>query len=72
MTGPVGLAQGGSEAWAGLASPGVGGEKASDDVRAFIDVDELAEMWAALVLPPRVRRAWAGWFRRHRDLDLPC
>jgi len=47
-------------------------EGTDDDVRAFIDVDELAEMWSALVLPPRVRRAWAGWFRRHRDLDLPC
>jgi len=32
----VGLAQGGSEAWAGFAPPGVGGEKASDDVRAFV------------------------------------
>jgi len=31
-----GLGQGGSEAWAGFASPGVGGERASDDVRAFI------------------------------------
>jgi uncharacterized protein len=41
----VGLAQGGSEAWAGLASPGVGGEKASDDVRAFIS--EAIEQTAA-------------------------
>jgi hypothetical protein len=32
----TGLGQGGSEAWAGFASPGVGGERASDDVRAFI------------------------------------
>jgi len=31
----TGLGQGGSEAWAGFASPGVG-ERASDDVRAFI------------------------------------
>jgi cytidylate kinase-like protein len=32
----VGLAQGGPEAWAGFVPPGVGGEKASDDIRAFI------------------------------------
>ncbi len=32
----LGLAQSGSEAWAGFAAPGVGGERASDDVRAFI------------------------------------
>ena len=47
-------------------------EGTDDDVRTFIDVDDLAEMWAGLVLPPRVRRAWAEWFRRHRNLDLPC
>jgi hypothetical protein len=32
----AGLAQSGSEAWAGLAPLGVGGAKASDEVRAFI------------------------------------
>lgn len=47
-------------------------EGTDDDVRAFVEVDELAEMWDTLVLPRRVRRAWAGWFQRHRDLDLPC
>jgi hypothetical protein len=41
----VGLGQGGSEAWAGLVPPGVGGEKARDDVRALIS--ETIELTAA-------------------------
>jgi hypothetical protein len=41
-----------------------------DDVRRYIDVDVLVEEWHALVLPPRVRRAWAAWFLRRRGLDL--
>lgn len=47
-------------------------EGGDDDVRQFIDVDVLAEQWDVLVLPPRVRRAWAGWFRLHRGVELPC
>lgn len=43
-----------------------------DDVRRFIEVDVLQADWDALVLPPRVRRAWAEWFRRRRGLDLAC
>jgi len=47
-------------------------EGTEDDVRHYIDVDVLLERWDALVLPMRVRRAWAGWFRRHRGVDLAC
>ena len=47
-------------------------EGSDDDVRTFIDVDVLAKLWPTLVLPQRVRRAWAGWFRRHRGVELPC
>jgi hypothetical protein len=42
-----------------------------DDVRRFIDVDVLQTDWDELVLPPRVRRAWADWFR-HRGVNLAC
>jgi len=43
-----------------------------DNVRRYIDVDVLLAEWDVLVLPPRVRRAWADWFRRHRAVELAC
>lgn len=43
-----------------------------DDIRYFIDVDQLQQLWAIVWLPRRVRVAWAGWFRRHRGVSLPC
>lgn len=42
------------------------------DVRRFIDVDELLELWDDLVLPGRARRAWAEWYRHHRGITLAC
>ena len=47
-------------------------EGTEDDVRLYIDVDELVELFYELVLPPTVRRAWAGWLLRHRGLVLEC
>ncbi len=47
-------------------------EGTEEDVRQYIDVDVLADQWDTLVLPPRVRRAWADWFRRHRGVEIPC
>jgi len=47
-------------------------EGTDNDVRRFIDVDELEKLWDTLVLPARVRVAWAAWFRRHRGVDLAC
>ena len=44
----------------------------ADDIRRFIDVEELIALWDDLVLPPYVRRAWAAWFRRHGRSDLAC
>lgn len=47
-------------------------EGTEDDVRHFIDVDVLEKLWDTLVVPARVRVAWAAWFRRHRSVDLAC
>ena len=41
-------------------------EGTEDDVRFYVDVDGLLELWDELVLPPTVRQAWAGWIARHR------
>ena len=47
-------------------------EGTDDDVRRYIDVDELLALWDELVLPARVRRAWAEWYRRHRGIAVAC
>jgi hypothetical protein len=47
-------------------------EGTDDDVRWFIDVDQLIELWGELVLPGHVRRAWAAWLEEHRGVTLPC
>jgi hypothetical protein len=47
-------------------------EGTDDDVRSFIDVDEVVELWKELVLPRHVRRAWVEWLREHRGLTLSC
>lgn len=43
-----------------------------DDVLLFIDVDVLGRLWDTLVVPARVRTAWAGWFRGHRGVEMTC
>jgi hypothetical protein len=43
-------------------------EGTEDDVRYYVDTDQLRDLWDELVLPPSVRSAWAGWFRRHSNV----
>ena len=47
-------------------------EGTDDDVRWFVDVDQLVELWSDLVLPGHVRRAWAEWLKERRGITLPC
>lgn len=47
-------------------------EGTDNDVRYFIDVDEMLNLWNELVLPPPVRRSWSSWFHRRRSIDLAC
>jgi len=43
-----------------------------DDIRRYIDVDELLLLWDVLVLPDYVRRAWTQWSRRHNRPPPGC
>lgn len=47
-------------------------EGTDDDVRRFVDVDEVIALWSELVLPRHVRRAWAAWLQERRDIAMPC
>jgi len=43
-----------------------------DDIRRFIQADELVDLWDELILPRNVRRAWVDWLERHRGVSLSC
>ncbi len=47
-------------------------EGTDDDVRRFVEVDEVVELWDRMVLPTSVRRGWARWLREHRGATLEC
>lgn len=47
-------------------------EGTEGDVRFYVEADHLLELWDELVLPPYVRRAWAGWLRRHGSGEQRC
>jgi hypothetical protein len=40
-------------------------EGTEDDVRFYIDPDQLAEVFDELVLPASVREAWSVWLGSH-------
>ena len=47
-------------------------EGTADDVRRFIDVDELIELWSDLWLAPHVKAAWSEHMYHLRGLHLAC
>ena len=47
-------------------------EGTAQDIRFYIDVEQLLDLWDDLVLPPQVRRAWADWFLRKRNIEVAC
>jgi hypothetical protein len=44
-------------------------EGTADDVRYFIDIVQLVELWDELVLSPHVRAVWEDWLRAHGRLN---
>jgi hypothetical protein len=47
-------------------------EGTEDDVRHFVNFDELTVVWGDLFLPAYVRRAWQSWFVEHNIDVLAC
>lgn len=47
-------------------------EGTEEDIRHYIDPHELRVLFEDLVLPPNVRKAWAGWLSRHISPDSAC
>jgi hypothetical protein len=47
-------------------------EGTDEEVRRFIDVNELVDLWPDLVLPRHVRAAWAGGLRERRSIVVAC
>ena len=47
-------------------------EGTDEDVRRFVDIDDLLELWDELWLAPHVRHAWAAHLARLRGVQLAC
>lgn len=47
-------------------------EGTADDVRRFIDIDELIDLWSDLWLAPHIRMAWCEHLHHLRGLRLAC
>jgi hypothetical protein len=47
-------------------------EGTNEEVRYYILIDELLELFEDLVLPPTVRQAWASWLLHYRGVKVTC
>jgi hypothetical protein len=47
-------------------------EGTDDDVRLYVVIDELVDLWPDLVLPHHVRLAWASWLAARRGVTVAC
>lgn len=43
-----------------------------EDLRRYIDLDQLVDLWPDLVLAPHVRAAWSAKIRQQLGIDLKC
>ncbi len=43
-----------------------------EDVRYFVEVDELVNLWPDLYLPPHVRKAWEEWLTAWSGTQASC
>jgi hypothetical protein len=47
-------------------------EGTDEDVRFYVTLDDLIDLWPDLVLPHHVRRAWARWLATRRGVAVAC
>ncbi len=45
-------------------------EGSGDDVRRYVDLNTLIEIWDEIMLPDHIRVAWTDYFERRRGLHL--
>lgn len=43
-----------------------------DDVRRYVRLDQVVELWPELVLPRHVRQAWSNWLAARRHITVAC
>lgn len=43
-----------------------------EDVRLYVRLEQLVELWPELVLPRHVRRAWTDWLATRRGMNVAC
>jgi hypothetical protein len=43
-----------------------------EDVRLYVRLEQLVELWPELVLPRHVRRAWSDWLAARRGINVAC
>ncbi|NNN20847.1 MAG: hypothetical protein HKL80_02430 [Acidimicrobiales bacterium] len=47
-------------------------EGTEEDIRYYIEIDKLLDLWNDLVLPIAVRKAWMDWLGRHKISGFTC
>lgn len=45
-------------------------EGTDEDIRYFIEIPELIDLWEELFLPAHVRLRWAAWLKKNQNIDL--
>ncbi len=45
-------------------------EGTDEDIRYFIEIPELIDLWEELFLPAHVRLRWAAWLKKKQNIDL--
>ena len=47
-------------------------EGTDEDVRFYVVIEDLIDLWPDLVLPHHVRQAWARWLATRRGVAVAC